>query len=172
LHNLLTTRRGRLGLLFSAVFVIGAVAIGGRIYGQRLAYQDLLERDRAMHQLETESQRLERQSANQADVVAALQARLTQAQEKLDTVMPSKDTYSIDPNKSVVIADGQLSVGLVGLPKSDGVTININGKQYTVAAGDVIHVANEASAPCKVVVQSFDVFSATITASCGEPKTQ
>jgi predicted RNase H-like nuclease (RuvC/YqgF family) len=171
LHNLLTTRRGRLGLLLAAAFLIGAVALGGRIYGQHLAYQDLLERDRAMHQLETESQKLERQSANQADVVATLQARLTQAQEKLDTVMPSKDTYSIDPNKSVVIGNGQLTLGLVGLPQSDGVTINVNGKQYAAAAGDVIHVANDASASCKVAVQSFDVFNATVTASCSEPKT-
>jgi hypothetical protein len=166
LHNLLTTRKGRLGLLFTAASVIGAVAIGGRIYGQRLAHQDMLDRDRAMHQLETASQKLERQSADQADVVAALQARLTEAQAKLDKVMPSKDTFSIDPNKSVVIGDGQLTLGLVGLPKSDGVTININGKQYTAAAGDVIHVANDATAPCKVTVQSFDVFSATVTASC------
>src|SRR5215475_3507393 len=82
LHNLLTTRRGRLGLLLTAAGLIGAVAVGGRVYGQRLAYQDLLERDRAMRQLETESQKLERQSAQQADAVAALQARLTQVQEK------------------------------------------------------------------------------------------
>ena len=166
LHNLLTTRRGRLGLLFTAAAVIGAVAIGGRIYGQHLAHQDMLERDRALHQLETESQKLERQSADQAEVVATLQARLTQVQEKLDKVMPSKDTYRIDPNKSVVAGDGRLTLGLVGLPRSDGVTININGKQYTVAAGDVIQVATDASAPCKVAVQSFDMFNATVTASC------
>jgi predicted RNase H-like nuclease (RuvC/YqgF family) len=172
LHNLVMTRRGRLGLLFAAVFGIGAVAIGGRIYGQHLAYQDMLDRDRAMRQLETESQKLERQSANQAQVVAALQARLTQAQQKLDTVMPSKNTYSIDPNKSVVIAGGQLTLGLVGLPKSDGVTINVNGKQYPAAAGDVIHVASDSSASCRVAVQSFDVFNATVTASCSEPQTR
>jgi cell division protein FtsB len=171
LHNLLTTRRGRLALLFTAIFIIGAVAIGGRIYGQHLAYQDMLERDRAMRQLETESQKLERHGANQTDEVAALQERLAQAQEKLDTVMPAKDTYNIDPNKSVVIADGSLTLGLVGLPTSDGVTIDVNGKQYTVAAGDVIHVANDASAPCKVAVQSFDMFSAMVTASCSKPKT-
>jgi cell division protein ZapA (FtsZ GTPase activity inhibitor) len=171
LHNLLTTRRGRLGLLLTASFLIGAVAVGGRIYGQHLAHQDMLDRDRAMHQLEAESQKLERQSAEQAGVVAALQARLTQAQEKLDTVLPSKDTYSIDPNKSVVAADGRLTFGLVGPPTSNRVTINVNGKQYTVAAGEVIHVADDASAPCKVAVQSFDMFNATVTASCSEPKT-
>ena len=171
LHNLLMTRRGRLGLLFTAAFIIGAVAVGGRIYGQHLAHQDMLERDRAMRQLETESQKLERQRANQNDVVATLRARLAQAEEKLGTVMPQKNTYSIDPNRSVVVADGQLTLGLVGLPTSDGVTINVNGKQYKAAAGDVIHLASEVSAPCKVAVQSFDVFNATVTASCSEPKT-
>jgi hypothetical protein len=172
LHNLLTTRRGRLGLLFTATFIIGAVAIGGRIYGQHLAYQEMLERDRAMRKLETESQRLETQGANQNDEVAALQARLAQAEEKLNTVMPERDTYSLDPNKSVVIANGNLTLGLVGVPTSNGVTLNVNGKEYTAAAGDVIKVANDASAPCKVAVQSFDMFSATVTASCSEPKTQ
>ena len=170
LHNLLTTRRGRLGLLFTAAAVIGAVAIGGRIYGQHLAHEDMLERDRALHQLETESQKLERQSADQADAVAVLQTKLTQTQEQLDKLVPSSDTYRIDPNKSVVVGDGQLTLGLVGLPKSDGVTINVNGKQYAAAAGDVIRVADDV--PCKVVVQSFDVFNATVTASCSEPKTR
>ena len=171
LHNLLTTRRGRLGLLFTAASVIGAVAIGGRIYGQRLAYQVLLDTDRARHRLETASQKLQRQSAQQADEVAALQVRLAQAQEKLDGVMPAKDTYRINPNESVVAGNGRLTLGLVGLPTSDGVTINVNGKQHTVAAGAVIHVADDASAPCKVTVQSFDMFNATFTASCSEPKT-
>jgi cell division protein FtsB len=155
----------------TAAFTIGAVAVGGRIYGQHLAHQDMVDRDRAMHQLETESQKLERQSAQQAGEVAALQAKLTQAQEKLDMVMPSKGTFSINPNNSVTVADGRLTLGLVGLPTSDGVTINVNGKQYTVAAGGVIHLADDASAPCKVAVQSFNMFNAMVTASCSEPKT-
>jgi hypothetical protein len=63
-------------------------------------------------------------------------------------------------------------LGLVGLPTTDDVTINVNGKQYTVAAGAVIDVADDPSAPCKVGVQSFDMFKATVTASCSEPKTR
>lgn len=172
LHNLLTTRRGRLGLLATSAFVIGTVAIGGRIYGQHLAYQDMLERDRAIRRLETESQRLERQRTDQSNQVATLQARLQEVQQKLDAVMPAKHTYSMDPNGSVVLAGGRLTLGLVGLPTSNGVTINVNGKQYMAAAGDVIHVANDASAPCTVAVQSFDVFNATVTASCSDPKTR
>jgi hypothetical protein len=171
LHNLVATRRGRLGLLLTAAFLIGAVAISGRIYGQRLAYQDMLERDQAMRKLETESQKLERQRANQNDEVATLRARLAQVQETLDTVLPAKNTYSMDPNKSVVVADGRLTLGLVGLPTSNGVTINVNGKQYMAAAGDVIDVSNDPSAPCRVAVQSFDVFNVMVTASCSEPKT-
>ncbi len=124
-----------------------------------------------MRQLETESQKLERQRENQSDMVARLQARLALAETKLNTVMPAKGTYSIDPNSSVVIGDGQLTLGLVGLPTSNGVTINVNGKQYKAAAGDVIQVASDASGPCRVAVQSFDVFNATLNASCSEPKT-
>jgi hypothetical protein len=158
-------------VLLTAASVIGAVAIGGRIYGQRLAYPENLDRDRAMHQLETVTQNLERQSTQQAELAADLQARLTQVQEKLDTIMPGKDTYRINPNQSVVVGDGRLTLGVVGRPTADGVTINVNGKRYTVAAGAVIHVAVDASATCKVAVQSFDMFNATVTASCSEPKT-
>jgi hypothetical protein len=172
LHKLLATRRGRLGLLLAAAFIIGVVALGGRIYGRRLAYQDMLDRDRALHQLESVSQKLERESAQQADVVATLQARLTQVQEKLDRIMPGEDTYRMNPNESVVVGNGRLMLGLVGVPTADGATINVNGKQHTVAAGAVIHVANDASAPCEVAVQSFDMFGATVTASCSEPKTR
>jgi hypothetical protein len=86
--------------------------------------------------------------------------------------MPGKDTYRINPNESVVVGDGRLTLGLVGLPTTDGVTINVNGKQYTVAAGAVIDVADDPSAPCKMAVQSFDMFKATVTASCSEPKTR
>ena len=172
LHKLLATRRGRLGLLLAAAFIIGTVALGGRIYGRHLAHQDMLDRDRAMHQLETASQNLERQSAQQADVVAALQAKLTQVQERLDRIMPGEDTYRINPNESVVVGNGRLTLGIVGLPTADGVIINVNGKQHTVAAGAVIQVADDASAPCKVAVQSFDMFGATVTASCSESKTR
>jgi hypothetical protein len=154
----------------TAAFIIGAVALGGRIYGQHLANQDLIDRDRARRQLETVSQNLERQSAQQAGDVVALQAKLAQLQEKLDSVMPGKDTYRINPNESVVVGNGRLTLGLVGVPTADGVTLNVNGKQHTVAAGAVIHVADDASAPCKVAVQSFDMFNATVTASCSEPK--
>jgi hypothetical protein len=85
--------------------------------------------------------------------------------------MPAKDTYSINPNESVVVGNGRLTLGVVGVPTSDSVTINVNGKQHTVAAGSVIHVADDASAPCKAAVQSFDMFNVTVTASCSEPKT-
>ena len=172
LHSLLTTQRGRLSLLLAAAFIIGAVAFGGRVYGRYLAHQDSLDRDRAIHQLESVSQNLERQSAQQAEAIAAMQARLAQAQERLDRIMLGEDTYRINPNESVVVGNGRLTLGVVGLPTTDGVIINVNGKQHTVAAGAVIHVADDASAPCRVAVQSFDVFGATVTASCSEPKTR
>jgi len=168
----LTTQRGRLSLLLAAAFIIGAVAFGGRVYGRYLAHQDSLDRDRAIHQLESVSQNLERQSAQQAEAIAAMQARLAQAQERLDRIMLGEDTYRINPNESVVVGNGRLTLGVVGLPTTDGVIINVNGKQHTVAAGAVIHVADDASAPCRVAVQSFDVFGATVTASCSEPKTR
>ena len=62
--------------------------------------------------------------------------------------MPSKNTYQIVPNQSLIVADGHLTVGLVGSPTNQDVNININGKQQSVASGDVIEVAPSTRRRC------------------------
>jgi hypothetical protein len=170
LHNLLMTRIGRIKALFTVLFVIALVAAGGQIYGQHLAYHDMLDRDQAVRQLEIQSQALDREKISQSAEVTSLQAQLADAKQKLNTVLPAKDTYTINPNQALVVAGGRLTLGLVGMPTSDGVTINVNGKQFPATAGDVIRVAENASSPCTVVVDSFDMFSAVLTASCTEAR--
>ena len=54
--------------------------------------------------------------------------------------MPSENIYVILPNQSLVVAGGRVTVGLIGAPANQGVTVNINGKQQLAAAGDVIAV--------------------------------
>jgi hypothetical protein len=84
--------------------------------------------------------------------------------------MPSENTYNISPNQSIIVADGHLTVGLIGAPTNEGVNININGKQHSAAAGNVIDVALDPSMTCQVGVQSFDAFKAVLTASCATVK--
>ena len=83
-----------------------------------------------------------------------------------------QEHLQIVPNQSLIVADGRLTVGLVGSPANHGITININGKQQKVAAGDVIRVSPDASTACQVQVQSFDMFKAVLVASCAAAKSQ
>ena len=92
-------------------------------------------------------------------------------QAKLDAIIPSENKYNIDPNQSLVLADGHLTVGLIGAPRDDGIDININGKRYSAVVGDVIRVTADPSTTCTVKIQSFDMFKAQFTASCAADKT-
>ena len=87
-------------------------------------------------------------------------------QATLDEIVPSENIYLIRPNQSLIVVGGRIIVGLIGSPSNQAVTVNVNGKQYTAAAGDVIKVAYNDTTPCQVVVQSFDMFKAILHATC------
>jgi hypothetical protein len=168
-HGLLMTTRGRVGLIVLVLVVMASIAIFGRLYGQHLAYGAMQDRDSAIRQLETERQDLELRRADQQAQVTALQAKVASLQAHLTAIVPSKNMYSINPNQSLLVADGHLTIGLVGSPTSNGIYININGKQQFAAVGDIIHVAPNPSTACDVQIESFDMFKAQFTASCGGP---
>ena len=48
--------------------------------------------------------------------------------------------------------------------------LNINGKQQTVVAGQIINVAPDPSTNCEVGVQTFDMFTAKLNAACTAAK--
>jgi hypothetical protein len=161
----------RIGIVVIGALLIAIVGIGGHMYGRQLARSDTQERDVAIIQLRADVQKLDGQINDQNGKLAALQTKLTSVQAALEAIMPSEHTYTIQPNQSV-IADGRLTLGLVGPPTNDGINININGKQQLVAAGDVVHFAPDSSTSCEVEVQSFDMFKAVVTASCAAAKPQ
>ncbi len=162
----------RIGIVVIGVLLIAGVGIGGHMYGRQLARSDTQERDAAIIELRADLQKLDGQINEQNGKLAALQTKLTGVQATLEAIMPSANTYTIQPNQSVIAADGRLTLGLVGPPANEGVTININGKQQLVAAGDVVHLAPDSSTSCQVEVQSFDMFKAIVTASCTAAKPQ
>lgn len=169
-HDLFMTARGRIFLLVISLIVIAAVAVFGRVYGQHLAYDAMQERESAIRQLELERQQLEIEKAGQVTRMQAMNTETDRLQAKLDAITPSRNRYVINPNQSLLVADGRLTVGLVGVPGTDGIQINVNGKHQTAAVGDVIHVTPDPSTACDVKIQSFDMFRAQFTASCGETK--
>jgi hypothetical protein len=172
IHSMLLTRGGRVRLMLLGVFLVVAVAVVGRIYGQHLAYQDMLARDSAIEQLERERQKLEIDKTDVNQQISSLESKLSRVQSALDTIIPSQDTYNIGPNQSLVVGGGHLTMGLVGTPTADGINLNLNGKQQQATVGDVIHLTADSSTTCTIKVQSFDMFKANITASCGLAKTQ
>jgi hypothetical protein len=145
------------------LIICGAIATF--VFSRNLAYQDIVAARERVEELQTDNQRLKRQVIDQNSEVSGLEAKLAAVQAKLDEILPSKNAYNISPNQSLMVADGRLSVGFVGSPGNESITLNINGKQQVIAAGQVVDVTSGA-ATCQVGLQSFDLFKAVITANC------
>jgi hypothetical protein len=156
-------RRGRRFIIFC---IMAASAIVAYILGMVWARWDIADDKRLIQDLQSENQRLKKEVTDQNAGLVALQAQLKSVQAALEEIMPSENTYRINPNQSLIVAGGRLTVGLVGSPTNEQVSININGKQQLAATGDVISIPLDPPANCRVRVQSFDMFKATITASC------
>lgn len=163
---------GTFFILAACVICILCILVGGHLYGRYLSARDLGGRDNAIEQLVAQNQKLKRQLDDKSAQVTQLQTKLDQVEATLKAIMPAGDTYNVSPNQSVVVGNGHLTVGLVGSPGNEGVTLNINGKDQTVAAGQLISVNPDASTACRVQVQSFDLFKAVLVASCSGAKPQ
>lgn len=162
LYRTFAAHPGRFAFLIAIL-----VAIAAYVIGLNIAYLELAAARQATQQLRADNQKLKIQISNQTARQAALQDKLEGAQAALEAIVPSEHTYSIKPNQSVLIANGRLTVGLVGSPTNDGVNVNINGKKQSAAPGDVINIALDAQTKCQVRVQSFDMFKAILAATCG-----
>jgi hypothetical protein len=156
----------------ACIVAIAAILVGGHLYGRFLAAKDLGGRDAAIEQLVVQGQELKRNVDQKSAQLTQLQNRLDSIKAQLETIMPTKDTYNIMPNQTLIVADGRVTLGLVGSPGNESIVLNVNGKQQVAAAGQVITVGTNPSANCQVAVQSFDMFKAVLTASCAGAKGQ
>ena len=172
LYYSLMTTRGRVGLVVLGVFLVLFVAVVGHIYGRVLASRDILSRDATIQRLRSESQRLEVRVADQEAKLSLLQGDLAKSKAALEAIVPSKNTYVVSPNELLIVADGRLSIGLIGSPSNEGININVNGQQRSVAAGDTVKVAPDPATTCQVTVQSFNMFKAVVNASCAPAKSE
>jgi hypothetical protein len=165
-------RGGWFLVIWIGVLLILAGAVGGYILGRQRTYSDVASAQNVVLQLQSENQTLNRQTIEQSARLTTQQSKLNGVQAALSAIMPTENTYNINPNQSLIVADGHLTIGLIGSPSNEGVNININGKQQSVAAGDIIKVAVDPSTTCEVAVQSFDLFKAVLNASCPKAKPQ
>jgi hypothetical protein len=146
------------------------ILIGGHLYGRYLSSLDLTGRDNTITELRSQAQKEQTKIDSQAADLSAMEAKLKRTQATLDSIMPSANTYMIHPNQTLIVGDGHLSVGLVGAPGNDSILLDVNGKQQAVAAGQTISVAPDPATQCQLSVQSFDVFKATLVATCSGAK--
>jgi len=156
------TREGRY-LLLTALMggIIGYLLGLNTAYVERASIKLFLEQSRA------ENQKMQSAMAGENVKIAAMESSITKLKTTLEELIPSENTYNIKVNQSLIVGGGRLTVGLVGAPSNDSVTLNINGKRQSFGTGDVLNVAADAGTNCRVRVQSFDMFKAIVTATCG-----
>jgi hypothetical protein len=158
--------------VIACIVAVVAILVGGHLYGRYLNSKDLGGRDAAIEQLVAQGQQQKRLNDQKAAQITQMQAKLDRVQAQLESIMPAKNTYSILPNQTLIVAEGRMSVGLIGSPSNESVLVSINGKQQALTAGQVVTVGGDPSASCQLAVQSFDMFKAVLTASCGGAKVQ
>jgi cell division protein FtsB len=155
-----------------AIIIVVGIIVGGHLYGRYLSSIDVADREAQIEQLRAESQKQKRDIDGKSAQLTTLQDKLTKTQAALDAIMPSANTYNINPNQTLILGDGHLMVGLVGPPANDSVLLNINGKTQSVAAGQTLSITSDPATKCQVNVQSFDVFRAVVVATCAAAKAQ
>jgi hypothetical protein len=156
----------------ATIVALLAIFAGAHIYGRYLAGLESSGRDNAMDTLQSQIQKLRAHGDDLSAQVTELQAKLGSMQAALEAIMPSDDTYNITPNQSLMVAGGHLTVGMVGSPANESVTLDINGKQQALMAGQVVTIAPDPSTTCQLQVQSFDMFKAVLHAVCAGAKPQ
>jgi len=171
-RRLFPTDNNRFVIVAACIITVVCILVGGHLYGRFLSARDLGGRDNAIEQLLAENQKLKRLLDEKSAQVTELHAKLDKVQASLDTIMPSPNTFNIQPNQSLIVGDGHVTVGLVGSPSNESVTLDINGKQQSVSAGQIVNVAPDSLTNCQVQVQSFDMFKAVLVASCTGAKPQ
>jgi hypothetical protein len=151
------------------VVVLIGILVGGYLYGQFLAARDLGGRDTIIEQLRSENQKLKRSGDEAQAQLSNMSTKLKSTQATLEAILPSANTYNIVPNQTLIVAEGHITVGLIGTPANEGILLKINGKQQTVSAGQVIPVDVPGASNCQVTLQSFDMFKAVLNATCAKP---
>jgi hypothetical protein len=163
-------RRSRLLVVLASLLLLVGSTVIGYLLGRDIARRPLTEAQQLVKQLQPEVQQLKAKIDQQANTIISLETKLTRTARSLHAIMPTANTYTVLANQSLIAADGHLTIGLVGAPRNSGITININGKQYSAVTGDMFKIAFDPQTACEVRVQSFDMFSALVVATCTKAK--
>lgn len=160
----------RLVMAVAFVLMCLGIVIGGHLYGRYLGSFNSPRVDDTITELRVRTQFEKNHADSQTAELTTVGAKLKKVQDTLNSIMPSPNTYVIDPNQTLIVGEGRLPVGMIGSPGNDAITLNVNGKQQQLAAGQMISVAPNPATQCQLTVQSFDVFKATLVVVCSGPK--
>ena len=163
------TTAGRVGVIACVALVLGS-GIGSYFLTRTASDNELKSANLKIVELQNENQRINADNTNKLVAISDLQSQVKSAQAKLTAIMPTENTYIINPNQSILVGDGRLTIGLVGSPTNEAINVNINGKLQSAAAGTVFNIALDPSTSCLVGIQSFDMFKAILTAWCSAVK--
>jgi hypothetical protein len=146
-----------------SVVILGVVAICAFGAGQASKIYDINRR-------ETDVADLMKKNRNMSEVVErekrekkALEGKLAATENQLKDAFNTYRTVVLNGNDTTSVSTGHFTVGLVGPPTNEKVSINVNGTQHTVAAGDSINVG---AFTCRVEVKSFNMFKVTLLSAC------
>jgi hypothetical protein len=168
-HHFRISRRDWLRSLGFLVFFL-VIAIAGFTVGRRAASNEVDAVKDSAAKLREQINILDKKNKEQATSIADLEAKLKIAEDQLGEIYRTARTLEIGANESKLISINQLTIGLVGTPRNESVELNINGKQQSAAAGDVISV--EYATNCRLQVGSLNVLksSVVINRSCESVK--
>jgi hypothetical protein len=151
---------------FATIALVIAVGLGSFLFGMYISSRDLADTRALVQQLQGDAQKSKQGMIAATAALAALQVKTDKIAADLEAIRPAKDTYDFLPNQSLVLADGLLSIGLVGSPGNNGIVLNVNGARKPLSSGDVVQLDVDAKTSCRITVQSFDLFKAVVHAAC------
>ncbi len=170
IYYFIMTSAGRTIAVVVCILIILTIMIGSYFYARFSSDAELKSANLRIVQVQNDNQKLVTENTDLLGTIADLQLQVKNTQAKLAMILPTDDTYNISPNQSLIVANGRLTVGLIGSPSNESINLNINGKSQPAAVGTVISTVLDPSTTCLVGVQSFDMFKAVLTATCAAPK--
>jgi hypothetical protein len=157
------TRRG--SSILSRVVLVVVLVITSFVIGVYVTSRDVANLRALLSSVQAETQKAKQELASQISVNTSVQARLIRVTADFEAIQPQKNTYSVSPNQSIALAEGRLTVALVGPPGTNDLVLNVNGEQRKASSGDIIQVSAGADT-CRIAVQKFDLFRALINVNC------
>lgn len=150
-----------------SVIILAIVAICAFSAGVASRTPVINDRQQQISQLQKDNQNLRDVTQSEKDKTKALAEKLAVTDTQLKDAFNAYRTIVLNGNDMASVSTGNFTVGLVGPPTNEKVSINVNGTQHTVAAGDTIDVG---VSNCRVEVKKFDMFQVTLLTSCPPTK--